>query len=97
MTKSLRIFIVEDEIIAAESLAIDLKTIGHQVIGISGSKQEAIEEILQEDPDLVLMDVKIKDGDGITLAEELNRLALTKIPIVYLTAYCDQETSRTNS
>ncbi len=92
MDKPLKIFVVEDEIIAAESLIIDLKKFGYEVVGNASNKKEALQKILLNIPNLILMDIKLKDEDGVELTEELHRLTINPIPVVYLTAYADQDT-----
>lgn len=91
MNKGIKIFIVEDEIIAAESLTIDLQKLGYQVVGRANTKEKAIAKIKETEPNLVLMDIKIKgEEDGINTAQALENIA--SIPVVYLTAYADSET-----
>ena len=71
MTNPITIFIVEDEAIAAESLKLDLETIGYRVVGLADNRKDALHGIYKSKPDLVLMDIKIKNDDGIILAEEI--------------------------
>lgn len=88
----MKIFIVEDEIIAAESLIIDLEKLGYHIAGRCSDGDKALKKIIQAKPDLVLMDIHIKgEKDGIILAEELTKLS-PPIPVVYLTAYADDKT-----
>jgi len=91
MNKATKVFIVEDEIIAAESLTIDLQKLGYQVVGRANTKEKAIAKIKETEPNLVLMDIKIKgEEDGINTAQTLQNIA--SIPVIYLTAYADSET-----
>ncbi|MBE9223753.1 EAL domain-containing protein [Cyanobacterium stanieri LEGE 03274] len=93
MTNPITIFIVEDEAIAAESLKLDLEKIGYKVVGLADNKKDALSGIYRHKPNLILMDIKIKsEDDGITLAEEITRKTSHPIPIIYLTAYTDQDT-----
>ncbi|MGL5796380.1 MAG: ATP-binding protein [Waterburya sp.] len=86
------IFIVEDEIITARSIAQNLKNFGYQVVGIATSGTKALEQIITTRPDLVLMDIFLQkdDIDGITTAERIK--SQLNVPIIYLTAHSDQET-----
>ncbi len=86
-----KIMIVEDELIAAESLSLDLKRLGYNVTAIVDSGEKAIQTSSEFPPDLILMDIMLKgDLDGITAAETIyHRLS---IPIVYLSAYADNQT-----
>jgi signal transduction histidine kinase len=92
-----QILIVEDELIAAESLALDLEKLGYQICGIVNSGEKAIEKVRQCQPDLILMDIMLKGKmDGITAAQTI--YSEHKIPIIYLSAYADADTlNRTKS
>jgi CheY-like chemotaxis protein len=89
MEKS-QILIVEDEIVVATELEESLKKLGYGICGVASSGQKAIQKGEQENPDLVLMDIKLKGGmDGIQAAEMIRtRLG---IPVIFLTAYTDDE------
>jgi signal transduction histidine kinase len=91
MSKPTTILIVEDELIAADSLKIDLQKLGYQVTGIANSHDKAIKKINEQLPDLILMDIKLKGKDnGILLAQEIRENH--NIPVIYLTAYADTNT-----
>jgi CheY-like chemotaxis protein len=60
--EKLRIFIVEDESIVAKDIQNSLVKLGYEVIGIANNGKEAIERIIETEPDLILMDIMIK-GD----------------------------------
>lgn len=91
MNTPLKVFIIEDEIIAAESLKLDLENLGYQVIGKENSHDKVLPKIKENQPDLILMDIKIKgDIDGIDLAKKINQIMC--VPIIYLTAYADEKT-----
>jgi len=89
---SLSIFIVEDEIITAKSIAKNIRKFGYQLAGIATSGSEAILKILKTKPDLVLIDIFLDQSgiDGITVAEKIQ--SQLEIPILYLTAHSDRET-----
>jgi CheY-like chemotaxis protein len=60
-----KILIVEDERITAEDLEEVLKDLGYLVSAVVSSGEEAIREGERNQPDLVLMDIRIKsDMDG---------------------------------
>jgi signal transduction histidine kinase len=86
-----KILIVEDELIAAESLALDLTRLGYQIIGIVDSGDKVYQKIDTDQPDLILMDIMLKGNeDGITITE--NMIKKYQIPVIYLTAYADPKT-----
>ncbi len=85
------ILIVEDESIVAMDVSTMLENLGYTVSGIAGSGEEAIQNVRERVPDLVLMDIMLRgDIDGIEAAEYI-RLNFY-IPVVYLTAYSDNKT-----
>jgi AmiR/NasT family two-component response regulator len=86
-----RILIVEDEGIIAAHIASRLRGIGYEVVGIAESSEQALCETLNLQPDLILMDIRIKGAlDGIETAAKLQEFC--DIPIIYLTAHSDRET-----
>ena len=88
-----KILIVEDESIIAEDISDSLISLGYRITGMVYSGEEAIEAAAKCRPDLVLMDVNLRgEIDGITAAAEIR--ARFQIPVVYLTAYADENTLR---
>ncbi|MDP8989708.1 MAG: sigma 54-interacting transcriptional regulator [Acidobacteriota bacterium] len=86
-----KILIVEDERITAEDLAEVLKGLSYQVTAVVSSGAEAIQEVEENPPDLVLMDIRIKgEMDGAETARVLRERF--DIPVVYLTAHADRAT-----
>ena len=86
-----KILIVEDERIVAVDIKRTLIGCGYQVCGIVSNSQAAIEKAFSLSPDLILMDIMLGDGsDGIITAEKI--LEKKDIPIIFLTAYADEET-----
>jgi len=74
-----RILIVEDELIAAESLSLDLKKLGYEVIGIVSTGPKAIQKAQDSSPDLVLMDIMLK-GSMTVLRRLMKFIASSKFP-----------------
>ena len=83
-----RIIIADDESLIRLDLREMLTHLGYDVIGEAGDGQTAMELALKLRPDLVVMDIKMPDVDGITAAENLTRERVA--PVVLLTAYSDQ-------
>lgn len=89
--QSRKILIVEDENIIALDIRSMLEDLGYMVSDVVSSAEESIEKASKTRPDLVLMDVKLKGNlDGVSAGEEI--IKQFQIPIVYLTAYSDQNT-----
>jgi PAS domain S-box-containing protein len=88
---SARILIVEDETIVAMDLAATLRRLGYAVIGMVGTGTAAIEWATTHQPDLILMDIRLKGPmDGIEAATTIHRTQQT--PVVFLTAHGDLDT-----
>jgi DNA-binding NarL/FixJ family response regulator len=86
-----RILIVEDQMLIAVALEVEVQALGHAVCGIAASADEAIELADLYRPDLVLMDVRINgDRDGVDAATEIH--ARFAIRSLFLTAQIDEWT-----
>jgi PAS domain S-box-containing protein len=86
-----QILIVEDDSIVVMELQDRLQSLGYAVAAVASSGKEAIEKAAETHPDLVLMDIRLKGAiNGIEAAKEIR--ACFDIPVVYLTAYADENT-----
>jgi PAS domain S-box-containing protein len=86
-----KILVVEDESIIALDIASRLRSLGYTVPAMASSGEEAIEKVAQICPDLVLMDINLKNGmDGIEAASRIQ--AYSDVPVIYLTAHADDAT-----
>ncbi len=86
-----RVVIVEDERIVALHLKQQLTKLGYDVAGVAASGEHALRLINEVRPDVVLMDIHIEGAiDGIETTERIP--AELMVPVVYLTAYSDEET-----
>lgn len=89
--KAARILIVEDEAVVALDVEVRLRRLGYQVVGTADSYASALAQAAEVRPDLVLMDIALRDGpDGIAAAERLR--AELAVPVVFVTAFADAET-----
>ncbi len=88
MSEKIKILIVEDEMLIAANISLQLNELGYEVTGIVPRGEEALMHIKSEIPDILLLDINLKGTlDGIETA-----LAMQKthdIPIIYLTANVD--------
>ena len=92
MSQVKKILIVEDEFIPAYDLSDNLEHLGYQVTGIVDTGESAIEEVTQNPPDLILMDIKLRgEMNGIQAATQIREQDYD-IPVVYLTAFSDDAT-----
>ena len=85
-----RILIVEDESITALYIKRILIDLGYQVSAVVDSGKKAVAAAIKDEPDLILMDIYLKDKiDGIEAASKI--LTKKRIPIVFITAFADDE------
>ncbi len=92
---SLKILIVEDEIIIAELYRKYAKEAGHIVTGIAISYDEAVREFNLEKPDLILLDIRLYgDKSGIDFAGYVHDKD-PFLPVIYLSSQYDRRTLTT--
>lgn len=85
-----KILIVEDEAIIALEIENSLQILGYEVTSIVNTGEKAIEKAEKDNPDIILMDIRIKgEMDGISAAEIIR--FQFGIPVVFSTAYLDEE------
>jgi CheY-like chemotaxis protein len=81
-----RILVVEDEVIVAMDIAMQLRELGFEPVGHATRGEQAIELAGQLQPDLVLMDVQLaSDMDGVTAAQAIR--TQFGVPVVFLSAF----------
>ncbi len=86
-----RILIVEDDFVVARDLRNQLTRLGYQIAGSTALGEEAAEMARNHQADLVLADIRLEGKmDGTAAAKEVRQLC--DIPVVFLTAYADDET-----
>ena len=86
-----QILIVEDEYIVALDLRQILEGLGYNVCDLVFCGEDVIKKAEELQPNLILMDIKLKSElDGIDAAEQIR--IRYDIPVVFLTAYSDQTT-----
>ncbi|MBK6777943.1 MAG: response regulator [Flavobacteriales bacterium] len=86
-----RILILEDEPLIALDLRAHLEELGYEVSGACDNALDAMAEIVERKPDLLLLDINLGDGaDGVQLAEKVK--AKHRIPFIFVTSHSDKAT-----
>ena len=87
---ALRVFIVDDEPPARNRLRDLLNDCSQQlaleVVGEAGNGQEALDKLAGVTADVVLLDIRMPQMDGIELAQHLNKLLKPPV-VIFTTAY----------
>lgn len=86
----MRIVIVEDEASIREGMEKILKKLdpSYEVAGKAADGMEGMEVIRREKPDLIIMDIRMPDLDGLTMLKRLRKEGITSKALV-LSAYSD--------
>lgn len=72
MTEALRILLVDDHPLVREGLRARLQAEGgYEVVAEAGDAESAMQALVREQPELVVMDVGLKQGNGIELAAQM--------------------------
>lgn len=87
--KQTRVIIAEDESIVRMDLREMLANLGYLVVGEVGDGRSAVNLARELRPDVVIMDIKMPDLDGIEAAKILTEERIA--PVLLLTAYSQQD------
>jgi len=83
--------VVEDMAVVATDIEYTLRELGYEVPRVVSSGEEAMQDVDELRPDLVLMDISLSgEVDGVEAAEWIREHL--QIPVIYLTAYSDDST-----
>jgi DNA-binding LytR/AlgR family response regulator len=83
--------IVEDEMIIAAKISMQLTSLGYEVTGILQRGEDAIQHVIENKVDIALLDVNLKGKiDGIETAKQIQQHS--DILIIYLSANADEAT-----
>ncbi len=84
-----RVIIADDESVIRADLREMLTNLNYLVVGEVGDGQSAVNLAREVKPDVVIMDIKLPDMDGIEAAKILTREKVA--PVLLLTAYSQRE------
>jgi two-component system, response regulator PdtaR len=87
---SVKVLVVDDTEHVRNMLADMLELDGFDVVGRAESGTTAIEQVTAEQPDVVVMDYKMPDMDGLKAARSIKESRPSQSIILY-TAYMDAE------
>ena len=84
-SKNLKILIAEDDFLVSEMIEGELIGAGYEVIGKASNGNTALELTKVLKPDLVLMDIRMPELNGLEASRQIMEICPT--PIIILTAY----------
>ena len=88
MGEVIKILIVEDEMLIAANISLQLQNLGYEIGGIFPRGEEALAHLKEHRADIVLLDIQLKGTlDGIETAEKIKELY--NLAIIFLTANTD--------
>ncbi len=88
---SIRLLMVDDHKVVRLGLLTLLQHYPDiQVVGEAGTVAEAVARTLDLKPDLVLMDVRLPDGNGFEACRQIRR-SLPEVRVLFLTSFADEE------
>lgn len=91
MSENLRVLLVDDHALCRRGLADLLEhRAGVQVVGMTGNPHEAAKLIRELSPDIVMMDLRMPQDDGISVMLRLREEGIT-VPVVILTVSDSEE------
>lgn len=80
------VLIIEDEPIIAMDLETIVRDLGHEVVSVAVTRDEAVQDALQHRPSLVLTDIQLADdSSGIDAVKDI--LAEFSVPVIFITAF----------
>lgn len=80
------VLIIEDEPLISMDLETVVEEMGHTVLGIARTHDEAIQIVASGKPELILADIQLADGSsGLDTVHEL--IANASVPVIFITAY----------
>lgn len=90
MEKRMRVLVVEDDAIIGMDIEHRVRKLGYEVCGVADSAGEALAIASRTQPDIALMDIRLRgEVDGIEAARMLRDTL--SVPVIFITAYSDMK------
>jgi two-component system, response regulator PdtaR len=81
---ALRVLVVEDDAVIGALLAEMLEGMGHDVCAVEATEADAVTAAARWRPDLMIVDVRLGEGSGVSAVDEIHRTR--PIPHVFVSA-----------
>ena len=88
----MKVFIVDDEFLQRQLVkkTVNWEKLGLEIAGEAEDGEEALDKILEEKPDILIMDINIHYINGIQVSEKVKQV-LPDTQVIILTAYGEFE------
>lgn len=92
----MRVFVVEDSPLIRKRIIENLQSLGgFDVVGFAEAEDAAVAAIVAAKPDVVITDIRLKEGNGIEVVRQLREKAFVPQPRIYvLSNYANVEYRR---
>lgn len=81
-----KVLIVEDDKAIADAISYRLRAVGYDV-STAADAVYAMQGVVQESPDVAVLDINLPGGDGLLVAERMMQsLETDQIPVIFITA-----------
>jgi DNA-binding NarL/FixJ family response regulator len=96
MRPLVRVFIVEDSPLIRKRIIENLDSLGgFDVVGFAEAEEAAVAAIVEAKPDVVITDIRLKEGNGIEVVRQLREKSFAQRPRIYvLSNYANTEYRR---
>jgi two-component system nitrate/nitrite response regulator NarP len=84
----MRLFLADDHPMIRAAIEVLLRDSGFEIVGMAGTGQATLEGVQHYQPDIILLDIKMPDGNGLDVLRGL-RAAKSRAKVVLLTAALD--------
>ncbi len=88
----IRVLLADDQVLFVESLRTVLETRAEdfEVVGVAFNGREAIQQVMEKHPDIILMDVRMPDMDGVQATKIIHE-SWPDVHVLMLTTFDDDE------
>jgi DNA-binding NarL/FixJ family response regulator len=87
----MRVLLVDDHEVVREGLRAMLDAVEDiEVVGTAGTAAEAVRRVGFDDPEVVVLDVRLPDGSGVEVCREI-RERFPNVKVLILTSFADEE------
>ena len=88
---TIRVFLLDDHEVVRRGVAALLESADDmEIVGEASTAEQAIARIPAAEPDVAVLDVRLPDGDGVTVCREI-RSRLPRTACLMLTSFSDEE------